>query len=96
MLQAAQISEIQARAIASQFFNTSLPVQAPAMKSKIKGKSGATPYYVNNNPAQPGWVIIAGDDRARTVLAYGDEYYFDENEVPECVQECRVCQNTNV
>ena len=36
---------------------------------------------------QPGWVIIAGDDRARTVLAYGDEYYFDENEVPECVQE---------
>ena len=87
MLNAEQVSETQARAIASQFFNTSLPVQAPAMKSKIKGKGGATPYYVYNNPVQPGWVIVAGDDRARSVLAYGDEYYFDADEVPDCVQD---------
>lgn len=87
MLNAEQVSETQARALASQFFNTSLPVQAPAMKSKIKGKAGSTPYYVYNNPEQPGWVIIAGDDRARSILAYGDEYYFDKSEVPECVQE---------
>jgi hypothetical protein len=42
---------------------------------------------VFNNPQQPGWVIVAGDDRARTILAYGDEDYFDAEEVPECVQD---------
>ena len=87
MLQAEQISEPQARAIAQQFFNTSKQVKAPAAKPKIKGKSGATPFFVYNNPEKPGWVVIAGDDRARTVLAYGDEYYFYENEVPECVSD---------
>lgn len=86
MLQAVQVSETQARMLAEQFFNTSLPVQAPAMKAKPRGKVAA-PFYVYNNPEQPGWVIIAGDDRARTVLAWGDEYYFDENDVPECVQD---------
>lgn len=86
VLNAAQVSETRARALAEQFFNTSLPVQAPAMKAKARGKV-ATPFYVYNNPQQPGWVIIAGDDRARTVLAWGDEYYFDENDVPECVQD---------
>ncbi len=83
---AKQVTETQARALAEQFFNTSLPVQAPAMKAKARGAATA-PFYVYNNPEQPGWVIIAGDDRAREVLAYGDEFYFDESEMPECVQD---------
>ena len=87
MLNAEQVNETQARTIASQFFKTSLPVQAPAMKAKFKGKAGAAPFYVYNNPEQPGWVVVAGDDRARSILDWGDEYYFDEEEMPECVQE---------
>ncbi len=80
---AATRSEAQARDIAGRFFNVTMP-QKPAA---LKGKGATAPYYVFNNPQQPGWVIVAGDDRARTILAYGDEDYFDAEEVPECVQD---------
>ena len=83
LAQAKQISENQARAIAGRFFNVDMP-QRPAA---LRGKGAAAPYYVFNNPEQTGWVIVAGDDRARTILAYGDDYYFDAEEVPECVQD---------
>ena len=87
MLQAAPVTELQARAIAGDFFNVASPVQAPAMKAKSLRANGAAPFYIYNNPEQPGWVMVAGDDRARTILAYSDEYYFDESEMPECVQD---------
>ncbi len=82
-INATTITESQARAIAGRFFNVTMPQQPATMKSK--GTTAA--YYVFNNPEQPGWVIVAGDDRARTILAYGDEDYFDASEVPECVQD---------
>lgn len=82
-MEAATISESQARVIAGRFFNVTMPQRPATMKDR-----GATAaYYVFNNPEQPGWVIVAGDDRARTILAYGDEDYFDANDVPECVQD---------
>ncbi len=80
---AARVSENRARAIAGEFFNAMMP-QKPAI---MKGHGSNAAYYVFNNPERPGWVIVAGDDRARTILAYGDEDYFDESEVPECVQD---------
>lgn len=82
-VEAKQISENQARAIAGQFFNVNMP-QQPAT---LKGRGAKAAYYVFNNPEQTGWVIVAGDDRARTILAYGDEYYFDAQDIPECVQD---------
>ncbi len=82
-LEAATVSESQARAIAGRFFNVTMPQQPATMK----GRGATAAYYVFNNPEQPGWVIVAGDDRARTILAYGDEDYFDADEVPECVQD---------
>ncbi|MBP5687321.1 MAG: C10 family peptidase [Muribaculaceae bacterium] len=83
LLEAKQISENQARAIAGQFFNVDMP-QKPAT---LKGRGASAAFYVFNNPEQPGWVIVAGDDRARTILAYSDEDYFDAEDVPECVQD---------
>ena len=80
---AATVSESQARAIAGRFFNVTMP-QRPAA---LKGRGATAAYYVFNNPEQPGWVIVAGDDRARTILAYGDEDYFDADNVPECIQD---------
>ena len=80
---AAQVSESRARAIASEFFNVNMPVKPATMKAH--GNNAA--YYVFNNPEQPGWVIIAGDDRARQILAYGDEDYFDAADVPDCIQD---------
>ncbi len=85
-MNAATVSENEARAIAGRFFNTIMPATPAAMKAKAKHGTAA-PFYVFNNPEQPGWVIVAGDDRARTILGYGDEGYFNESEVPECVQD---------
>lgn len=83
---AATVTENKARAIAGDFFGVAMPERPAAMKVKGKNTQAAA-YYVFNNPEQPGWVIVAGDDRARTILAWGDECYFDESEVPECVQD---------
>ncbi len=85
-MNAATVTESQARAIAGEFFGVAMPQQPAAMKAKAK-RGAATPFYVFNNPEQPGWVIVAGDDRARTILAWGDEDYFIESEVPECVHD---------
>ena len=82
-MNAATVTESQARAIAGRFFNVDMP-QQPAT---LKGHGAKAAYYVFNNPEQTGWVIVAGDDRARTILAYGDEGYFDAGDVPECVQD---------
>lgn len=85
-MRAATISESRARTIAGEFFNVAMPAQPAVMKAKDKNVQTAA-YYVFNNPVQPGWVIVSGDDRARTILAYGDECYFDDSEVPEAVQD---------
>ena len=86
VMNAARVSEKQARDIAGQFFKVTMPDQPASMKKLAKGGQ-ATAFYVFNNPEQPGWVIIAGDDRARPILAYGDEDYFVAEDVPECVQD---------
>jgi len=80
-----KINESQARALAGDFFGVTMPITETAVKAKAL--NGNTAYYVFNNPEQPGWVIISGDDRTRTVLAYSDEDYFDSDQVPECVQD---------
>ena len=83
VMNAATVTEQQARAIAGQFFNVNMPQQPATMK----GNGANAAYYVFNNPERPGWVIVAGDDRARTILAWSDENYFDAGDVPECVQD---------
>lgn len=45
--------------------------------SKVEGNA----YYVFNIDGG-GWVIIAGDDRAKEVLAYGDKGNIDMNDLP--------------
>jgi hypothetical protein len=40
-------------------------------------------YYVFNRTNGKGFVIIAADDRAHTVLGYSDEGEWDENDIPE-------------
>ena len=47
-------------------------------KSSVKDNA----YYVFNIDGG-GWVVIAGDDRAKEVLAYGTEGSIDMNAMPE-------------
>ena len=50
---------------------------AHAEASSVEGNA----YYVFNIQGG-GWVIIAGDDRAKQVLAYGDKGNIDMNNLP--------------
>ena len=61
---------------------------APAVKwtHEVKNSNNAalTAYYIVNT--DKGYVIVAGDDRAREVLAYGDGSIEDLNDLPEAMQ----------
>ena len=77
----------QARAAANKF------LQSRSAKGKFNSPSGVrlvhteksnvsdNAYYVFNADGG-GWVIIAGDDRAKVVLAYGDKGNIDMNKLP--------------
>ena len=80
----------EARQAASSFITKSMTVKgmfkspaladiklAHAEASRVEGNA----YYVFNIQGG-GWVIIAGDDRAKQVLAYGDKGNIDMNDLP--------------
>ena len=65
-----------------------LMTSAPAVKwvHEVKNSSKATQaaFYIVNTDR--GYVIVAGDDRAREILAYGEGTLTDLNDLPEAVQ----------
>ena len=83
-----KISESEAAAIASSFFNSTSTQQK--LKSTVKlvrkrdagGKEVKEPYYVYNADDEKGFVIISGDDRAKRILGYSDSGSFDFNNLP--------------
>ncbi len=88
---AGPISEYQAKSIADGFMAgrslkqtiLKLTSKAPSVKS-----AGSAAYYVfNNETADKGFVIVAGDDRAPAVLGYSDEGSFDSGNLPDALQE---------
>ncbi len=91
--QAESINESQARNIA-QSFMASHRMPSSGLKLVQKGKQlNASPnakaaYYVfNSERPQGGYVIIAGDDRAPSVLGYCDKGTIDTQDIPEAMQE---------
>ena len=52
-------------------------------KSEIKSSKDSPNFYVYNIGEDKGFVIISGDDRAKTVLGYADSGSFDYNSAPE-------------
>ena len=84
-----------ARQAANNFLKSKMTAQgmfkAPAMAdiklahteaSSVEGNA----YYVFNIQGG-GWVIIAGDDRAKQVLAYGDKGNIDMNDLPGSMKD---------
>ncbi len=65
-----------------------LMASAPIIKGTkaVKNSSNAsqTAYYIVNTDR--GYVIVAGDDRAREILAYGDGQIENINDLPEAMQ----------
>ena len=89
---AESISESQARQIAANFMtihaipSTNLKMARKAPKLNSPGVGGDKAAYYVFNGQDRGYVIVAGDDRAPTVLGYSDEGYFDPQAVPEGMQ----------
>lgn len=65
-----------------------LMTSAPTVKwtHEVKNSSNAAmaAYYIVNT--DKGYVIVAGDDRAREILAYGNKPLTDLNDLPEAMQ----------
>jgi hypothetical protein len=76
------------RFLASQTVNGRFMASAPAIKwtQEVKTSSNAAQaaYYIVNTDR--GYVIVAGDDRAREILAYGEGQLDNLNDLPEAMQ----------
>ena len=72
----------------TQAFKSRMMTSAPTVKwtHEVKNSSNAAQaaYYIVNT--DQGYVIVAGDDRAKEILAYGESSLKDLNDLPEAVQ----------
>ena len=85
---AAGVDVNAARSAAARFLQQKAPVSFKATPSSAislayteASKVDGNDYYVFNITGG-GWVIVAGDDHAKEVLAYGDKGSFDLNNMP--------------
>jgi len=65
-------------------FMTSAPTVKWTHAEKNSSNAAQAAYYIVNT--DKGYVIVAGDDRAREVLAYGDGQLENLNDLPEAMQ----------
>ena len=87
-LWADDISLPQAQQIAAGYFDEASPLQGGAKRAAAVlqpvYRTEADEIYVFNNPDGNGWVIVAGEDRARkTILAYSHTGSFDYETAPD-------------
>ena len=82
---AEKITENEAKAVASKFFNSSSAVRKASGNGQTLSLAGAsTGYYIFNRGTSAGYVIVAADDRAADmVLGYADEGTVDMSAMPE-------------
>lgn len=82
---ARQITQSEAAAVASDFFNTSA---MPKHLKMIPSKKGTPldrdcqPFYIFNSINSPRFVIVSGNDRATEILGYSDCGNFDPDNIP--------------
>ena len=90
---AGNVDLLTAQTKAANFLKSKAPqgrlmTSAPTVKwtHEVKNSSNASlaAYYIVNN--DKGYVIVAGDDRAREILAYGDGQLDNLNDLPEAMQ----------
>lgn len=91
---AGSITEEQAKAKAQIFLQSrhSLPAGKRLAPARTQKELRRTPkdkkaLYVFNVGEQDGFVIVAGDDRARSILGYVDSGTFDASRIPAALNE---------
>ncbi len=84
-INARKITVEQARQKAYDFWNIQTG-QAKQLRAKAVSSEQEAPYYIFNNQDK-GFVIISGDDAAKTVLGYSTEGTFDEQNIPDGLKD---------
>ena len=89
-LGAGNVSQQMAQRIGERFLSTSaLGQKRAAIELQLVSAAatrGGVDYYVFNNRGGNGFVIVAGDDRVKPILAYSTKGCFDPNDVAEGFQ----------
>ncbi len=85
LVAAVPINKQQALQHAKSFLGThGLQVAVEAHRAPSHSSVNDTqPFYIFNAADNQGFVIIAGDDRAETVLGYSDTGHYDESDIPD-------------
>lgn len=60
---------------------------ARTQKKLYSTPTGEKAFYVFNVGKNDGFVIVASDDRARSILGYADSGYFDVEQIPTALHE---------
>lgn len=93
---AKDVTEEQARRIAYQFWQSSPSTRGgtPVLQMVLHSESSTTrqpgvapAYYVFDNTAGPGFIVVAGDDAALPVLGYSFENEFSADQLPPNLKE---------
>ena len=86
-MNAQQVSEQEALAKAQQFFGQANKTnasrnRAPRKAPELTLANNRSEFYVFNDEANGGYVVISGDERMPDVLAYSDNGHFDAGDMP--------------
>ena len=80
---AQKVNEQQALQIAQQFMKGKTFASPAKVRGTDETASIYEPLYVFNDQEGEGFVIVSGDERAQTILAYSDSGTFDYDNLPE-------------
>ena len=83
---AGQVTEAQARVKAEQFLKRKLLTGTSHARLKGTNHIDQPHLYVFNVENNGGYVIVSGDDRTKSILAYSDHGYLDMDHMPENMQ----------
>jgi hypothetical protein len=88
-LMAGPVDQQKAQKLGAKFLSTTAigqknaDIQLNLVSAAVDLQRGGTDYYVFNVKGDEGFVIIAGDDRVKPILAYSTTGKFDPNNVSE-------------
>lgn len=80
---AGQVTEAQAKEKAQQFLKGKLLKEASRVRLKAAKLSEHRYFYVFNVENDGGYVIVSGDDRTKSILAYSEKGNLDLDNAPE-------------
>ena len=84
-MQAAQVSEVDARQVADMFFSarpTRSVAKAAPVATRLSYTANQQRFYVFDRGALGGFVVVSGDDRLPQVLGYGESGDFSAPDLP--------------